>query len=506
MDVLRQAWQGIRTRFGAMSVNQRLILGMVAAGVVISATVFGLWIGKEQNAVLFTDLAVEDAHRALEELEKRGIKATLAHNGTTILVPASLVHRLRLDLVATGVTGNSVVGYEIINNSSFGMTEQEFDVKRQQALEGELTRTITTLQGVDAARVHLALPKSSIFVSRATPPTASVVLRLKHQRAVSVDQVAGIQKLVAGSVEGLTVENVTVIDEHGRALTSTAETGSFSGSDRQLELKKEVEQYLTDKAQTLLTSILGPKKAHVRVDATLNFEQIESQRTTYDPQTVVRSEERNESTDPQSGAVTESSLTNYEVNQIVERVVAAAGGIKQLSVAVSVDGNYSVPADGEAPVYQPLPPQELDNLKRMMLTTLGLDLARGDQIEVVNLQFRQWEQDSAPTSMLPGGWLEFVLKNGGRLLLGLLLVVLVLMFRRNLAAALGEVANTAVAGRAAASGESGVAPGEEGERFDGMPVLTDQMAEDVRDYAAEHPERVAEVVQSWLHEPERSGR
>jgi flagellar M-ring protein FliF len=313
-----------------MSINQRMILGMVAAGVAISATVFTLWIGREQNAVLFTDLAVDDAHRALQELEKRGVKSTLAHNGTTILVPASQVHRLRLDLVATGVTGNSVVGYEIINNSSFGMTEQEFDIKRQQALEGELTRTIASLQGVDAARVHLALPKSSIFVSKAVPPTASVVLRLKHQRAVSVDQVAGIQKLIAGSVEGLSIENVTVIDEHGRALTSVAEAGSFSGSDRQLELKKDVELYLTDKAQTLLSSVLGPKKAHVRVDATLNFEQIESQRTTYDPQTVVRSEERNESTDPQTGAATESSLTNYEVNQIVERVMGAAGGIKQL--------------------------------------------------------------------------------------------------------------------------------------------------------------------------------
>ncbi len=489
-----------------MSVNQRLILGMVGAGVVISATVFGLWIGKEQNAVLFTDLTVEDAHRALQELEKRGVKSTLAHNGTTILVPASQVHRLRLDLIATGVTGNSVVGYEIINNSSFGMTEQEFDVKRQQALEGELMRTIASLQGVDAARVHLALPKSSIFVSRTTPPTASVVLRLKHQRAVSMDQVAGIQKLVAGSVEGLTVDNVTVIDEHGRALTTVAETGTFTGSDRQLELKKEVEQYLTDKAQTLLTSILGPKKAHVRVDATLNFEQIESQRTTFDPQTVVRSEERNESTDPQSGATTESSLTNYEVNQTVERVVAAAGGVKQLSVAVSVDGNYAAPAGGEAPVYEPLPQQELDNLKRMVTTTLGLDLARGDQIEVVNLQFRQWEQQDAPTSLLPGGWLEFVLKNGGRLLLGLLLLILVLMFRRTLAGALGDVTAAASSGRVAADAAAGATPGEEGERFDGMPILTDQMAEDVREYAAEHPERVAEVVQSWLHEPERSGR
>lgn len=490
-----------------MSVNQRLILGMVTAAVIISATVFGLWLGREQTAVLFSDLTVEDAHKALQELDKRGVKSSLAHGGTTILVPASMVHRLRLDLAATGVARNSVVGFELFDRTNFGMTEQEHDVNYLRALQGELTKTIASLQGVESARVHLVMPKSSIFRTQSSPPTASVVLVLNRQRAVSPEQVFGVQNLVAGSVEGMAPDHVTVLDQHGRALSSTYQGDAFSGSDRQLELKKEVEQYLSDKAQSMLSSVLGAGRAHVRVDATLNFEQIESERTIYDPETVVRSEERNESTDPQTGGATESTLTNYEVNQTIERIVGPAGGIKQLSVAVTVDGLYDSSETGAAPVYQPLPADQLDNIRRMVQSALGIDLARGDQLEVVNLQFNEAPTADQPGGGLPSGWLEYLLRNGGRILLGLVLVILVLAFRNNLSGALSELATAASnPGRAPGTAVAGAEEGDAVERFNGLPPMTDQMMEDVREYASEHPERVAEVVQSWLQEPERSGR
>jgi flagellar M-ring protein FliF len=503
----RQAWQGLGTRLGAMSVNQRLILGMVAAAVVISATVFGLWLGREEQAVLFSDLSVEDANQALQELGKRDVKADLAPGGTTILVPASQVHRLRVELAAKGIGSSGIVGFEIFDRTNYGMTEQDYDVKRLRALQGELTKTIESLQGVGSARVHLVMPKASIFRSLAVPPTASVVLSLNRPRGVSQEQVAGIQSLVAGSVEGLTADNVTVLDQHGRALSPSFAGGAAGASDRQLELKKEVEAYLADKAQTMLSSVLGPGRSQVRVDATLNFEQIESQRTVFDPNTVVRSEERNESNDAQTGSTTETSLTNYEVNQTVERIVGQVGGIKQLSVAVSVDGRYAPPADGGGPIYEPLPPEQLENIRRMVHSALGIDLARGDQLEVVNLQFRGDDAERRTTDGLPFGWLEILVRHGGRIVLGLTLIALVLVFRRNLAGALGELATGgAVPARTAAGGGAPAGGDEpEPERFEGLPPMTDQMMEDVREYAAEHPERVAEVVQSWIHEPERSG-
>lgn len=501
MSGYRQAWQGIKGRLAALSVNQRLILGMVAAAVVISAVVFGLWLGREEMAVLFSDLTVEDANHTLQELSKRDIRTDLAHNGTTILVPAAQVHRLRVELAAKGIGASGVVGFEIFDRTSYGMTEQDYDVKRQRALQGELTKTIESLQGVQAARVHLVMPKASIFRSLASPPKASVVLTLNRQRAVTPEQIFGIQSLVAGSVEGLAVDNVTVLDQHGRPLSANYQDTGLAGSDRQLELKKEVEQYLADKAQSMLSGVLGPGRSHVRVEATLNFEQIESQRTIFDPNTVVRSEERTESNDSQSGVNSEETLTNYEVNQTIERIVGQVGGIKQLSVAVTVDGVYTAPVGGGTPVYEPLSADQLENIRRLVQSALGIDAGRGDQLEVVNLQFNNLDKDGGGLTGPPFGWLEFLAQHAGRLVLTVILVALVVIFRRNLSGALGDLA----AGRHAEPGAAAAAAtAEEAERFDGLPLMTDQMLEDVREYAAEHPDRVAEVVQSWLHEPERS--
>jgi flagellar M-ring protein FliF len=511
VDALRQAWTGIKGRLTALSVNQRLVLGMVAAAVLISAATFGLWLGREEQAVLFADLSPEDANAALQELDKRDVAADLSNGGTTILVPAAEVHRLRVELASRGIGSSGVVGFEIFDESHYGMTEQDYEVKRQRALQGELTKTIESLRGVDAARVHLVMPKTSIFRSLSSEPTASVVLTLNRRLPLSGEQVAGIQSLVAASVENLPAANVTVLDQNGRALSEHYADEGVGASDRQLELKKEVEQYLSDKAQTMLSSVLGQGRSHVRVDARLNFEKIESERTIFDPDAqVIRSEERNESTDPTTGGGTSSTMTNYEINQTVEHIVGETGGVEQLSVAVSVDGNYSTPAEGGEPVYEPLPQEELKNIERMVESAIGIDRERGDRIEVVNLQFR-----GDPAAEEPGGvggvplrWLDLLSRYGGRALLVILLAGLVIAFRRNLAAALGDLSRADAGGgtaRGATAAGSEASDEEEAERFSGMPELTDQMIEDVREYAAENPERVAEVVQSWLYEPERAG-
>ena len=507
MGGFRQAWQGIRERFGAMSVNQRMVVGMVAVAAIISASIFSLWLGREEQAVLFSDLTAEDANAALQELAKRDVSADLTNGGTTIMVPASQVHRLRVELAAKGVGTSGIVGFEIFDQSHYGMTETDYEVKRQRALQGELTKTIESLAGVEAARVHLVMPKSSMFRALATQPTASVVLTLSRTQPVGAAQVAGIQSLVAGSVEGLNADNVTVLDQAGRALSQNYADEGFAANDRQLELKKEVEDYLTDKAQTILSSVLGDGRSHVRVDATLNFEQIESERTVFDPDgQVIRSEERNESSDPATGGSTGSSLTNYEINQTVERIVGETGGVKMLSVAVSVDGNYVAGPDGGAPVYQPLEQQQLEDIGRLVQSAVGIDASRGDRIEVVNLQFRTDAVDQpGGGGGLPGGLLHIVMQNLGRIILVVMLAVVVVAFRRSLAGALGDLADAGASRTARAGAAADPADEAEAERFNGLPNLNDQMIEDVREYAAENPERVAEVVQSWVYEPERSG-
>ena len=162
-------------------------------------------------------------------------------------------------------------------------------------------------------------------------------------------------------------------------------------------------------------------------------------------------------------------------------------------MSVSVDGEYQAAAPGETPVYQPLPQEQLDGIRRLVQSALGIDTARGDQLEVVNLQFQVAPPGAAGGGgLLPIGWLAHLLQHGGRILLLILLVSLMLIFRNNLAAMLGELTRRS---ERVVGGAMTTADGEPVERFDGMPPLTDQMMEDVRDYAAEHPERVAEVVQ-----------
>jgi len=171
-----------------------------------------------------------------------------------------------------------------------------------------------------------------------------------------------------------------------------------------------------------------------------------------------------------------------------------------------VDGNYATPAGGGDPVYEPVSQEQLDSIQRMVQTAIGIDTARGDRIEVVNIQFRPDATDGEGDGGLPGGWLELVLQNLGRILLVALLVVLVAVFRRSLSGALGDLAGMHKGGHGSTVEGTAKPAAPEGERFEGLPELTDQMIEDVREYAAENPARVAEVVQSWLYEPERSGR
>jgi len=330
-----------RSRAGieALSFNQRVLLGSLLVAAVVSTTVFGVWLSREEKAVLFTNLSPEDASAALAELGKLDVAADLADGGTTIRVPASAVHRLRVDLAAKGIPASGTVGFEIFDGKQYGLTEFLQNVNFKRALEGELTKSIETLEGIGSARVHLVLPKPSIFRRDAPSATASVVLNLSRTARLAENQIVGIQSLVAGSVEALTAENVTVIDQHGRVLSPSFHDDAVGRSEGQLALKKEVDGYLAEKAQTMLAEVLGPERTIVRVDATLNFEKIDREREVFDPEgQVVRSEERQETSDPQTGGNDEATITNYEINRTVERIVGQTGGIKNLSVAVFVDG------------------------------------------------------------------------------------------------------------------------------------------------------------------------
>jgi flagellar M-ring protein FliF len=493
VDGFRNATDNIKTRYGGLSFNQRVLLGAVATASVISIAVFSLWLQKEETAVLFTNLSPEDASVALEELVKQDIDAELTNGGTTILVPKKAVHHLRVDLAGKGVPSSGTVGFEIFDGKQYGLTEFLQNVNFKRALEGELTKTIESLQGIQSARVHLVLPKPSIFKKLDAPATASVVLQLGRGARPQENRIAGIQSLVAGSVENLSADQVTVIDQFGKVLSVEIQDGDAGRTESQLALRKEVESHLAQKAGAMLDRVLGQGRSIVQVDATLNFEKIDREREVYDPQnTVVRSEVRNETTDPQTGGSDENSTTNYEINRTVEHIVGETGGVKRLSVAVFVDGHYEAAQDGNAPMYMPLGEAEVAQLRRIVQTAVGLDAVRGDQIEIVNMQFRR-QEISEPGPFAPN-WMRMVTQYGGKAFLVLMFGIVLLSLRKGLGGLLAmDFPRTPR--QIPAAGEPGGT-----EHFEGIPDMDDQVINDIKDYASDNPDRVADVVQSWIHE------
>jgi flagellar M-ring protein FliF len=321
------------------------------------------------------------------------------------------------------------MGYSIFDQNNLGMTDFLQNLNFRRALEGELTRTIMQLSEVQAARVHIVMPKDRLFREDQKDATASVVLKLTGA-GLNKRQIAGITHLVASSVEGLQPSNITIVDYDGNLLSSGQEADELAGlSSSQLEVRKQVEEYLEDKAQTMLDGVLGKGKSIVRVTSDLNFQQLEKTAESYDPNTPsIRSEEKtktssqasekaekdNQSNDEQS---TETTITNYELNRTVEHIINEIGSIDRLSVAVLVDGDYKDVEGGSGggdAVYQPRSQEELDRLSAIVKNAVGFDQQRNDQIEVVNIPFDrqnlQNEQDALDGMYMREFYLDIVKK------------------------------------------------------------------------------------------------
>lgn len=495
MDGFKNLIDNLKDRVSELSFNQKVMLGAVTTASVISMVVFSTWLQKEEMVVLFTNLSNEDAGASIEQLDKISVKYELTDGGTTIKVPENEMLRLRIELHNKGVITNSTVGLDIFDGKQYGLTEFLQNVQFKRAVEGELTRTIEVIDGVQSARVHLVMPKPSIFNKGNSAATASVTLKLGRGVQFHENQIAGIQSLIAFSVENLSANNVRVHDTSGRELSSAIKDDEIGRSETQLALRKEVETHLKAKAESILNRVLGYDKSQVEINATLNFERIESEREIFDPQNVVtRSEERTESNDPQTGATNENSLVNNEINRTVEHVFSQVGNVTQLMVSVTVDGHYEPSTEGGEPTYIPLSDNEMGQLRRLVSTAVGLNTIRGDQIEIENVQFKISEEISS-TGLAPD-WIGIVTQYGGKAVLIILFGVLALALKKNLSSVLSTAMQPG--GFSAAASVNGKI--EEQESFDGIPEIDDQIMDDIQDYASENPERVAEVIQSWINE------
>ncbi|RZA22750.1 MAG: flagellar M-ring protein FliF, partial [Lysobacteraceae bacterium] len=335
---------------------------------------------------LFSELRPQDAATMTADLEKLKVPYALADGGTTVLVDRAQVHAVRLKLMGRELPLHGTVGLELFNHTDFGMTEFAQKINYQRALQGELTRTILSFPEVRDARVHLALPEQGLFRQNASRPKAAITLHLKQGLTLRPAQVSGIQRLVAAAVPGLSAQEVTLVDQHGTAISRAADEADLATGASRLELKRDLENYLSRKVGLVLEQAFGPGQALASVDVTLNMDQVRV--TTEDvlpapdnrggSATGVLVRERESARDgagQDAGAAERpgrgSSMqrdAEYQAGRRVEQVVSQPGAIRRLQVV--------------AVVRQALGEAQRSQLQQLVSATVGASLERGDAVVV----------------------------------------------------------------------------------------------------------------------------
>lgn len=421
-----------------------VLLGAAAALVAVIVAVV-MWSSEPKYKVLFSNLDDRDGGAIVTALGTMNVPYRYNENGTALLVPADRVYDARLQLASQGLPRGGSVGFELMDNARFGASQFAEQINYQRGLEGELARSIEAMNTVQHARVHLAMPRQSLFVRERQAPTASVLLNLYPGRSLSDAQVSAISWLVASSVPELTAESVSIVDQNGRLLSAPLGEGRGMDAD-QLRFVREIEQRTVERILTILNPLVGPGNVHAQATADVDFSRREETSEVYRPnqepgQAAVRSQQTSDSTQrgvgpaqgvpgalsnqapanaqapvtnppqqqpprpgqpPQANAQQQQqqqqqtgtqgpagnlnerrdATTNYEVDRTISHIKQPVGNLKRMSVAVVV--NYVRDKDGE---LQALPPEELNKLTNLVREAMGYSEGRGDSLNLVNSQF-----------------------------------------------------------------------------------------------------------------------
>lgn len=401
--------------FGPLSNAQR---AMFVVLMLVVLTIIGgvfYWSQQEENVLLFGSLQPEVAQEIVTELNNRGINYELQESGRAIYVASDKVHELRLELAPMGGSFSDVKGYELFDTNALGMTDFMQQVNKKRALEGELARSINSLEQVEFSRIHLVLPERSPFEEVSVEASASVILNLKKGQALKKEQIEGITSLIAGSVEGLESANVTVLDQAGNRLTDEIDYESeLAFGSSQMQLRQKTEAYLTERGQSMLDRVLGAGNSILRVSVEHDFDRIVRESDLIDPDSrTVISEEKREQTnndevmEPVAGNVTNNNQTgsvvvasnnngstvqtrNYEVNRTREVFEKTQGELKMVSASVLLNykQRFEDGEDGEQIlVSEPYSEQEVEEFKEVVKVALGIQDERGDQLTVKQVEF-----------------------------------------------------------------------------------------------------------------------
>lgn len=430
----------------AKSPNGRRFGLMIAAAAIIAVMVgLVLWSQKPEYRVLFSNFSDRDGGAIMASLQAANIPYKFAEGGSAILVPADKVHEVRLKLAAEGLPKGGNVGFELMENQKLGVSQFLEQVNFQRALEGELARSIESLAAVQGARVHLAMPKASVFVREQQKPTASVLLNLRSGRMLDQQQVSAIVHLVASSVPELSPKNVTVVDEAGNLLS---DNGKLSGSNAldpaQIKYVQDLQQSIAKRVESIISPMVGAENVRAEATVDVDFSTTQQAAEIYKPNQVansatIRSQQISESgsgsgknasgvpgaltnqpapsatapltaaptaaatptanglpagaagtatadTDAKSAPVQRDVTTNYEVDKTLRYVQQPMGGLKRVSVAVVVNYKRSVSKDGKVTIT-PLTAVEKTQITELVKQAMGYNADRGDTLNVVNSPF-----------------------------------------------------------------------------------------------------------------------
>jgi flagellar M-ring protein FliF len=545
---MQQALKPFLNVWGRLSRTQQIGLAAISAAVIGVFFIVSSVARQPDVAVAFSNLSDEDEATVVAKLKDAKIPYELG-NGGVVKVPSAQVNEAKLALAGSGIAGKPAAGsgFELFDQNNFGQTEFTQTVNYQRALENELARSLGRMDAVEWARVHLVIPKASLFTSQQKDPTASVILKLKAGKKFDRAQVRSVTNLLTGSVEGLKAANVSIVDNNGNTLTQDDSADGAPGlTSRQLELEQNYENTSEQNLQALLDRVLGPNKAAVRVSAAMDWDQIEQTAETYTPgdptQAPVRSSHEiteNTTGGSQSGGVpgpasntgngsvptyqagsgTGSSTqktdreTNYELNKTVQKVVRAPGAVKRLSVSVLLDDDPNNPD----PILQ-------QNVQNAITAAAGIDPNRGDQLIVTPMAFNRQELQQTEAQMAEAAQHEQLMSYArlGALAIGPLVLLLVLWLvlrggKRRVpvdtaaAPSVGESLTDLPAGVERVPAETPMAPAPP-PRMPGRP-LAQPIAEDpqkiyirdqIQSLAQHNPAMVAQLIQTWMDEDRRN--
>ncbi|WP_157360000.1 flagellar basal-body MS-ring/collar protein FliF [Caldimonas brevitalea] len=534
-------------RVAALPMKSKIAAGVGIASLLAIIVALSLWSNKPDYKVLYTNLSDKDGGAIISQLSQMNVPYQHADGGAALLVPADKVHDVRLKLASQGLPKGSTVGFELMDNARFGITQFQERLTFQRGLEGELTRSIGAMAAVQSARVHLALPNQNGFFREQQKPSASVMLTLYPGRTLDRAQLAGIVHLVSSSVPELSPKAVSVIDQSGALLTESADgMGGQSLDAKQLQYVTQIESSYTRRIMDLLEPVVGRDNLRAQVTAEIDFSQSESTSEQFRPNqgnepAAVRSQQTSESNQPNAamptgvpGATTNQppvpatapingtaqqlqaagnvapggpsntkrdAVTNYEVDKTVRVTRNATGSIKRVNAAVVINHRTSTNAKGKT-TTEPLSEEELQKLTTLVQETVGYNQERGDSVKVVNAPFQVEKVDEQNLPL----WKDpqtLELLRAAAIPGSLVLLALVIVFGV-IRPALKAVAPPAPEPKKLDTviADAEVLPALPDGAQPGVPMLATPMASErldsARQLARDNPAAVANIVRNWV--------